>query len=334
MNLIDKTEAIKKKSLAALPTPVFELKRISSDLGKKIWIKRDDLTGVETSGNKIRKLEYVVAKAIADKADVLITCGGIQSNHARATAAVAARLGLLSHLVLSVSQTPEVEGNYLVDKILGARITLLNEKQEKCTLTRKMEQIAAAYLAEGLKPFVIPVGASDGLGSFGYIEAMREISLQEKQIGVRFDAVCCATGSGGTYAGLYLGNRIYDLGKRVVGITVCDNREYFERVCAKITEEVYSILGENKPADTNFEFIDGYKGLGYAISKEDELRFISEVASKEGILLDPVYTGKAFYGMYNEIKKGYFERSENILFVHTGGQYGVFPKREQFSEIL
>jgi len=139
---------------------------------------------------------------------------------------------------------------------------------------------------------------------------------------------------GGTYAGLCLGNRIYNLGKRVVGITVCDNRDYFERVCGRITKEVYSILGEKDPADISFEFIDGYKGLGYAISKEGELRFISEVASKEGILLDPVYTGKAFYGMYNEIKKGYFKESKNILFIHTGGQYGVFPKREQFSEIL
>ena len=321
--------------LANLPTPVYRLDRVSAELGKNIWIKRDDFTGAEMSGNKVRKLEFTAAKALKEGADVLITAGGIQSNHARATAAAAARLGLKSHLVLSVSSEPCLEGNYLLDRMLGAEITLLDENGG-VTLSAKMEEIAGAYRKAGKRPYVIPVGASDGVGNFGYLNAFREILTQEEELGVSFDAVVCAAGSGGTYSGLWLGNRLFRAGKRIVGITVCDNRDYFKGVCGRIVNETLGLLGEEAPGDEeeSFTFIDGYKGRGYALSKPDELRFIADIAAKEGVVLDPVYTGKAFYGLYSEVRKGTFDSCGNILFIHTGGQYGLFPKQEQFAEAL
>ena len=331
--LLEKLDQIDRIELANLPTPVYKLENVSRELGRNIWIKRDDFTGAEMSGNKVRKLEYSIAQALREGCDVLITAGGIQSNHARATAAAAARLGLRSHLVLNISETPSPEGNYLLDLMLGASITLLDEK-EGVTLSQKMEQIADEYRRSGHRPYIIPVGASNGIGNFGYINAVREIAEQEKKLGITFDSIVCAVGSGGTYSGLYLGNRFFRPGGRAVGITVSDNAEYFRKVCGTIVDQTLALLGEEPDAEKDFTFIDGYKGLGYAISKEDELRFISDIASREGIILDPVYTGKAFYGLYSEVKKGTFDSCSDILFIHTGGQYGLFPKQDQMAEVL
>lgn len=329
----EKLDRLDRIRLANLPTPVYRLDRVSAALGKNIWIKRDDFTGAEMSGNKVRKLEFTAAKALKEGADVLITAGGIQSNHARATAAAAARLGLRSHLVLAVESEPRMEGNYLLDRMLGAEITLLDENGG-VTLSAKMEEIAGEYRKAGLRPYVIPVGASDGVGNFGYLNAFREILHQEEELGVTFDAVVCAAGSGGTYSGLWLGNRLFGAGKRIVGITVCDNRDYFNGVCSRITKSTLALLEEEPLGDGEFTFIDGYKGRGYALSKPEELRFIADIAAKEGVILDPVYTGKAFYGLYSEVKKGTFDPCGNILFIHTGGQYGLFPKQDQISEAM
>ena len=331
--LRERLDNIDRIELANLPTPIYGLNKVSRELGKNIWIKRDDFTGAEMSGNKVRKLEFSIAQALKEEADVLITAGGIQSNHARATAAAAARLGLKSHLVLNISAPPKTEGNYLLDKMFGAEITLLDENGD-ITLSQKMEQVADEYRANGHKPYIIPVGASNGVGNFGYLNTVREIMEQEKKLGLKFDAVVCAVGSGGTYSGLYLGNRIFEAGKKIVGITVCDNKDYFTKVCGTIVDQTLGLLGEGPDDDKAFTFIDGYKGFGYAISKADELEFIAGIAAKEGIILDPVYTGKAFYGLYNEVKKGTFDSCNNILFIHTGGQYGLFPKQEQIAEVL
>ncbi len=330
-----KLENVKKLNLANLPTPVYRLERISEEWGVDLWIKRDDYTGAETSGNKIRKLEYTIAKALSEKAEVVITCGGIQSNHCRATAAVAAKVGIKSHLVLRIDEEPPVEGNYLLDKILGAEITFISRKDYSNRRGEIMAEIAKEYEAKGIKAYVIPEGASDGTGNFGYIEAVQEIVAQEKELGVNFDAIVCAVGSGGTYSGLFLGAKIYAPDKKVYGFNVCDDEEYFLNVCESIASDTVKALGsdiEVKREEMNI--IDGYKGLGYAISKDEELLFITELARKEGVILDPVYTGKAFYGLYHELKKGRFSAHKHILFVHTGGLFGVFPKQEQFTKVL
>ena len=329
----DKIRQVERIHLANLPTPIFPLKTVSKELSRNIWIKRDDFTGVEMSGNKVRKLEFSIAQAMQQGADVLLTAGGIQSNHARATAAAAARLGLKSHLVLEISKAPKAEGNYLLDQMLGAKITLLDENAG-ISFSEKLAELAESYRLEGHVPYIIPVGASNGIGNFGYLNAFDEILAQEEELGIRFGAIVCAAGSGGTYSGLYLGNKLTKSGRKIVGITVCDNKDYFTKVCTGIVNETLSLLGEEKDPAPEFTFIDGYKGLGYAISKADELKFISDIAAKEGIILDPVYTGKAFYGLYNEVLKGTFEDCHNILFIHTGGQYGLFPKQGQLEEVL
>ncbi len=326
---------INKLNLANLPTPIQRLERLSEEWGVDLWIKRDDFTGIETSGNKIRKLEYTIAKALSEEAGVVITCGGIQSNHCRSTAAVAARVGIKSHLVLRIDQEPPLEGNYLLDKILGAEITFISRKDYSTRRNEIMKEIAEAYEAKGIKAYVIPEGASDGVGNLGYIEAVREIKAQEEQLGVDFDTIVCAVGSGGTYSGLFLGAKLLAPKKEVYAFNVCDDEAYFLDVCTRIAKDtVQSLNAGIEVREEDMHIIDGYKGIGYAISRDEELEFIIDVAKKEGVILDPVYTGKAFYGLYNEIKKGNFDKSKRILFIHTGGHFGVFPKQEQFEKLL
>lgn len=325
----------KKLNLAFLPTPIQKLPKISEELGVNLYVKRDDVTGGETSGNKIRKLEFTVAKAIEEGADLLITCGGIQSNHCRATAAVAAKLGLKSHLVLRIDEQPPVEGNYLLDKILGAEISFISRNDYSTRRTEIMESIKADYAKKGIKAYIIPEGASDAIGNFGYLEAVKEIKEQEEQLGVTFDTIVCAVGSGATYGGLYLGTKLYAPEKQVFGFNVCDDEQYFLDICQRICQETVDLLGENLKVDQkDMHIVDGHVGIGYAVSTDEELAFIAKLARKEGLILDPVYTGKAFYGLYQEIKNGNLKDLGNILFIHTGGIYGLFPKQEQFANVL
>lgn len=326
---------LKKLNLANLPTPIQKLTHISKELGVDIYIKRDDLTGGETSGNKIRKLEYTVAKAIDEGAQLLITCGGIQSNHCRATAAVAAKLGLRSHLVLRIDEEPPVEGNYLLDKILGAEITFISRADYSKRRAEIMQNIKEEYEKQGIKAYVIPEGASDGIGNIGYLESVKEIKKQEEELGISFQTIVCAVGSGSTYGGLFLGTKLYDPEKTVLGFNVCDDEQYFLDVCTRICRETVELLGKNieiKPEDMHI--VDGHKGIGYAISTDEELAFLIKLAREEGLILDPVYTGKAFYGLYQEIKEGKLKDLGNVLFIHTGGVFGLFPKQEQLAKVL
>lgn len=326
---------LKKLNLANLPTPIQKLTHISKELGVDIYIKRDDLTGGETSGNKIRKLEYTVAKAIDEGAQLLITCGGIQSNHCRATAAVAAKLGLRSHLVLRIDEEPPVEGNYLLDKILGAEITFISRADYSKRRAEIMQNIKEEYEKQGIKAYVIPEGASDGIGNIGYLESVKEIKKQEEELGISFQTIVCAVGSGSTYGGLFLGTKLYDPEKTVLGFNVCDDEQYFLDVCTRICRETVELLGKNieiKPEDMHI--VDGHKGIGYAISTDEELAFLIKLAREEGLILDPVYTGKAFYGLYQEIKEGKLKDLGNVIFIHTGGVFGLFPKQEQLEKVL
>lgn len=197
----------KRIRLANLPTKIEKLDRLSHELGKNIYIKRDDQTGTEISGNKIRKLEFSVGEALENNCDYLITCGGIQSNHARATAAVAAKLGLGSYLVLRGDEKEEAEGNLFLDKMLGANIRFVTSEEYKNHRTKIMEGIRIQLEEEGYKGYIIPEGASNAIGSLGYVNAMEEILEQEKELGIKFDAIVVTVGSGGTYAGLYYGNK-------------------------------------------------------------------------------------------------------------------------------
>lgn len=322
----------KKLKLGNFPTRIERLEKFSTMVKGHVYIKRDDQTGTEFSGNKIRKLEYSINEAISNECDTLITCGGIQSNHARATAAAGIKLGLKSVLVLRSDEKPELEGNYLIDKIMGADVRIISSEDYRERRQEIMENILKELEAKGRKGYIIPEGASNGIGTFGYLACFKEILKQEKEHGIIFDTIVTAVGSGGTFAGLYLGNKLTDSGKKIVGINVCDTAEYFKERVSEILKEVKTYI-----PDTEFEIskddmciIDGYVGDGYAVSRTEELDFICDFAEAEGIVLDPVYTGKAMRGLYTEIKKGTFKDSKNILFIHTGGLFGLFSKREQF----
>lgn len=322
----------KKLRLGNFPTRIERLEKFSTIVKEHVYIKRDDQTGTEFSGNKIRKLEYSINEAVNNDCDTLITCGGIQSNHARATAAAGIKLGLKSVLVLRSDEKPELEGNYLIDKIMGADVRIISSEDYRERRQEIMENILKELEAKGKKGYIIPEGASNGVGTFGYLACFKEILEQEKEHGIVFDTIVTAVGSGGTFAGLYLGNKLTNSGKKIVGINVCDTAEYFKERVSEILKEVKTYI-----PDTEFEIskddmciIDGYVGDGYAVSRTEELDFICDFAEAEGIVLDPVYTGKAMRGLYTEIKKGTFKDSKNILFIHTGGLFGLFSKRNQF----
>ncbi|WP_404988908.1 D-cysteine desulfhydrase family protein [Clostridium culturomicium] len=319
-------------ALANLPTRIEYLSRFSKEVGANIYIKRDDFTGGEFSGNKVRKLEFAVQEALDRGCNTLITCGGIQSNHCRATAAVAARLGLKSVLVLRNNDTEvKPDGNYFIDKVLGADVRIISADEYKNERKEIMEKIQEECKAKGDKAYIIPEGASNYIGNFGYFKCMEEIKSQEEELGIVFDTIVIAVGSGGTYAGLQLANKVLNLNKKILGVNVCDTADFFK-------DRIYEIMGDSKEYlgldvelhREEINIIDGYVGRGYALSRPEEIEFIKHFARTEGIILDPVYTGKGLYGLSSELKEGNLEDLGNILFIHTGGLYGLFPVRELF----
>jgi len=318
--------------LANLPTKIEKLERISAQLqGPSIYIKRDDQTGTELSGNKIRKLEYCIREAIDQGCDTLITCGGIQSNHCRATAAAAAKLGLKAIVVLRGHDPDTYEGNLLLDHLLGAEVRWISSEDYRDHRMDIMHTIADEVLAKGQQAYVIPEGASSGIGAFGYFSALQEIVQQEQELGISFDAVIVAVGSGGTHGGLLLAQQLLPTSHRIIGINVCDDEDYFIKAITTVIEESAHYLDQSVTIPTEaIEIIDGYVGKGYAQSQPQELQCIKDLASLEGVILDPVYTGKAFYGLVEEIRKGTFQDLQNILFIHTGGLYGLFPHSASF----
>lgn len=319
--------------LARTPTPIEKLSKLSQELGgPEIYVKRDDLTGVELSGNKVRKLEFLAADAVSKGADTLITCGGIQSNHARATAIVATRLGMRSFLVLRGQEGSTPDGNLFLDYLAGAEVKFISPEEYE-TVDEIMEEVAEELRERGQKPYIIPEGASNEIGVLGYLKAMGEIKQQLEKQGLKIDHLITAVGSGGTLAGLLLGRIVFGLETEIYGINVCRSKEYF-------VDHIYEILNRaQRRYRLNLEFkkgdikvIEGYVGRGYALSRIEEVKLIRKVAQMEGIFLDPVYTGKAMFGLLDQIKKGRFRKGERILFLHTGGIFGLFPTREMFFE--
>ncbi|MGE5633566.1 MAG: D-cysteine desulfhydrase family protein, partial [Caulobacteraceae bacterium] len=285
----------------------------------------------EMSGNKVRKLEYSVKEAVDNGCDCLITCGGIQSNHCRATAAAAAKLRIKSCLLLRGEKNTEPEGNLLLDKLLGAEVYFITAEEYRYKRTEIMEQIKREMETKGFKPYIIPEGASNGIGSFGYYTAMEEIIAQERDMNISFDGIVLAVGSGGTYSGLWLASKLLNHKARIYGINVCDNAEYFKERIQSILYESMKYMDVNLPISRDeIHIIDGYVGRGYALSRPEELNFIHKLAAMEGVILDPVYTGKAMYGLTEEIKKGRFKDCRNLLFIHTGGLFGLFPQGKLF----
>jgi len=321
----------KRYALAHLPTPIEKLERLSQLFeGPDIYIKRDDLTGMGKTGNKVRKLEFLVADAMQEGAQCLMTCGGAQSNHARATALAAAKAGFKSHLVLREPASGDIDGNLFIDRLVGAEVTFI-ASQEYEQVDDVMHRLAEDYAQKGIKAYVIPEGGSTALGALGYVVAIEEVHRQMAAMHLEFDHLISAVGSGGTLAGMLLGKSLYDLKAQIHGINVCDDAPHFQERINNILREAKRRFGfalNLQKKDINV--IDGYVGKGYGLSRQEELDLIKLVARTEGIILDPVYTAKAMFGLKDQIRKGRFTKSEKVLFWHTGGIFGLFPKRGLF----
>lgn len=337
----DKIEYPPRVDLANTPTPLDMMERMSKKLGVELYVKRDDLTGAELSGNKIRKLEFAFAEALSVDADTVITCGGVQSNHARATAIAAVKLGLKSRLILRIpdpSSPPPYEGNSLLDKLVGAEIIWVTSDEYE-NRGEIFEREADLVRKMGNKPYIIPEGASNPIGAWGYIRAVEELAKDLDGLPGGRDkptTIINAAGSGGTSAGLILGVLLLGLNVNVVSINVCNTRDYFVRVIGDICERTIGNYNLAVPflRNRDIDIIDGYVGKGYAISRPEELGLIRDVARMEGIILDPVYTGKAFFGMIKELERKPHIFGDRIVFVHTGGIFGLFPKAREISDLL
>lgn len=337
----DKIEYPPRVDLANTPTPLDMMERMSKKLGVELYVKRDDLTGAELSGNKVRKLEFAFAEALSVDADTVITCGGVQSNHARATAIAAAKLGLKSRLILRIpdpSSPPPYEGNSLLDKLVGAEIIWVTSDEYE-NRGEIFEREADLVRKMGNKPYIIPEGASNPIGAWGYIRAVEELAKDLDGLPGGRDkptTIINAAGSGGTSAGLILGVLLLGLNVNVVSINVCNTRDYFVRVIGDICERTIGNYNLAVPflRNRDIDIIDGYVGKGYAISRPEELGLIRDVARMEGIILDPVYTGKAFFGMIKELERKPHIFGDRIVFIHTGGIFGLFPKAREISDLL
>lgn len=318
-------------NVAVKPTPIQKLRsfpQLPSSL--KIFIKRDDLTGFSLSGNKVRKLEFLLFDALKERADSLITCGGFQSNHARATAILGAQFGLKSYLVLFGDGSPELDGNLFLDKLVNAEIKYIPEDQYK-QIDSIMSELYSQLKTKGKRPYIIPEGASNELGVWGYIKACGEMKRQTDQMKLKINKMVTAVGSGGTYAGLWLGSKMLGWDLEIYGINVKDTAQLFvDRIynLVKAVKHKFHLKIQLKKED--IRIIDGYVGEGYAKSRKEELDLIKSVAENTGIILDPVYTGKAMYGLLDQMGKGKFSSQDKILFLHTGGGFGLFPVKERF----
>ena len=323
----------RKVDLARTPTPLQFLERATVKWGggHRLWVKRDDLTGCTLSGNKVRKLEFIAAHAIDNGYDTLITCGGLQSNHCRATAFAGAQLGLAVHLLLRGEAPADVEGNLLLDQLAGATVSCYPKQQYVAEIDQLFGQWQQHYAGLGRKALAVPTGGSDGIGAWGYIAACRELAADFDANHIEQAHIVTASGSGGTQAGLTLGAGLYGLPATVWGINVCDDEQYFlDKVAADAADWRRRYPGV--PAlQIQPNVIDGHVGRGYGIAEEPVFRLIAELAAMEGLVLDPVYTGKAFAGMLAEIAAGRFQGCRDIVFMHTGGIFGLFPQRGGFS---
>ncbi|MBN1901463.1 D-cysteine desulfhydrase family protein [Candidatus Sumerlaeota bacterium] len=319
--------------MANTPTPIQKLETLSRELGIEFYAKRDDMTGMELSGNKVRKLEFLMAEAMQKGADTVVTCGGVQSNHCRATAAACVKLGLKCHLILRTrTPKPPYDGNHLLDYLFGADFTYMDKPEYYEKEEGGFEEVLEGIRAKGGKPFYIPVGGSVAMGSWGYVKAFEEITGQLDAMGIKKAHLVVSTGSGGTHSGLILGRALTKRTEfRITGVIVCDDIEYFQGQNRKILGDAVKLF--NLPPEIEHEkidLIDGYIGPGYALPYPELMETIKMAALKEAIILDPVYTGKAFHGLIMEIRKGKFPKESPVVFIHTGGAFGLFPQKDVF----
>jgi D-cysteine desulfhydrase family pyridoxal phosphate-dependent enzyme len=310
---------ISRLHFAHLPTPIETLPRLSDALGgPRLLIKRDDQTGLAFGGNKTRKLEFLVAEARDQGAHTLISGGASQSNHCRQTAAAAARFGFKCILVLTGDKPRQPSANLLLDELFGAEIVHVAERNDRDRILQETFDCAAK---QGMKPYLVPYGGSNPTGALGYVFAMKEVMAQNLQA----DWIVFATSSGGTHAGMLLGQRVFGYKGKLLGISVDESEEWLKQHVSELASLASEKLGKR------IEFTPGevlananYCSAGYGVLTEQEREAIRLFATCEGLLLDPVYTGRAAAGMIDLIRKGVFKKDESVLFLHTGGQPTLF----------
>jgi len=309
------------------PTPLEPMPRLTEHLGgPNLWIKRDDCTGLASGGNKTRKLEFLIGDALERNADMVVTQGAVQSNHVRQTAAAACRHGLDCHALLErrvphADREYEHSGNVLLDQLFGAT---LEYREGGLDMNAEAEAVAEGFRAQGRRPYFIPGGGSNETGALGYVVCAQEIVTQSRASGVHFDWIVMGTGSTGTQAGLVAGLHALDTNLPVMGVSVRQPRARQITAVHELAERTAGQLGKNGLSVDAVHVDDGYVGEGYGIPAASTLEAITLAARTEGLLLDPVYSGKGFAGMLGLARTGFFAAGQNVLFLHTGGSAALF----------
>ncbi len=314
--------------IATLPTPLQFLPRLTAKLGgPKIWVKRDDLTGVAFGGNKARKLEYIMGDALEKKADVIVTGAGFQSNWCTQTVAAAKKLGLDIYLVKKAPNedfdTKDWDGNHLLHHLMGAHVKTVPDEKFNDALKATVEQLKK----EGRNPYYTPVGGSDPTGASAYMNAVLELTYQANEEGIHFDSLIHATGSGGTQAGLVMGAKAFNTGIKIIGAAVgwTEKEAQIEKVRSIVEESKKKYSLDFQLYNEDLIVYNEYVGGGYGYMSDAKLEAVKMLAETEGLLIDPVYTATAMACLIDLVRKGRFKKTDNILFLHTGGAVALFP---------
>ncbi len=323
-----------KVRLGHLPTPLEPMDRLSEILGgPRLWVKRDDCTGLSSGGNKTRKLEFLMADAQSKGADTIITQGATQSNHARQTTAAAAKLGMECHILLedrtgSNDHSYILNGNVLLDRLHGASVS---KRSGGTDMNAEMQDFADSLIEKGKNPYIIPGGGSNAIGALGYVNCARELTEQASEIGLKIDALVHATGSAGTQAGLVAGLAAIQSDIHLLGIGVRAPKDKQEQMVFDLAQKTADYLDTGiKIERDKVRAICDYVGAGYGLPTDGMIKAVKLLAQSEGLLFDPVYSGKGLDGLIDQIKKGYFAGMDNVVFLHTGGSAALFGYPETF----
>jgi len=324
---------IPRIELAVVPTPLLKLERLSQELGIELWVKRDDLTGLLETGNKIRKLEFLVGEAFARSADTLITCGTLQSNCCRTVAAVTARLGMKAILALKGAPPEEYDGNLLLDRLLGAEIRFCTD-DEWGRIDELLEDLAARVRSRGGAPYIIPESGATVTGALGYVTCGEELVQQIRHGAPAFDTVVITAFSGGSHAGLLMAKQLHGLRAEVVSVPIAWEAARVRAYVADLIGQARRRYGLSVEPPGEIRLLDGYQGTGRAEVRAEALETVVRVARLEGIVLDPVYTAKAFAALLDRIRRDPRELGRRVCFIHTGGIFSLFPFRRPLSRML
>jgi len=325
--------SLPRRSLGTWPTPLERLDRLSGELGIDLWLKRDDLTGLALGGNKVRKLEFLMGDALARSADVVITTGGTQSNHARLTAAACRRFDVECRLVLDRGRHPE-SGNLLLDQLFDARVEIIEDPDPEVAAAR-MEAVAEDLRKLGHNPYIIPRGGSIPQGAVGYLAMVEELTHQLETQNLSLDFVYVATGSCGTHSGIMAGRAAFDGAWRVRGVSVSRARELQEEKVHQLSNNVLGWLGmETHVEHSDIDVEDRFTGGGYGVPTPATWEAIQLLARVEGVVLDPVYTGKAMAGFLDHVRSGLVPAGSTVVFVHTGGAPALFGYASEAVEAM